>query len=192
MKNVFFLIFLFTTVIAKASGQAEGIDSAHSESHIPFEQIGWQAANLGILLLALFFLIKNSVVETFQQREKKFLDQSTKTQNALKEAEKALVDIKARLKDLESNEKATIEKAIKESNQLKDQIVKESEEQSKKIKQDAQLIIQSEVEKAKLEISKSYLNSGISKATNQIAQQSDELSKNSEAEFLRQISQVQI
>ena len=55
MKNVFFLIFLFITVLAKASGQAEGAEDAHG-SHVPFSQIGWQAANLGILLIALFFL----------------------------------------------------------------------------------------------------------------------------------------
>ena len=70
MKKTVFLLTLFSAALALASDGEHG--SAHGSEEIPFTQIGWQAANLGILLIALFFFMKESIVDAFKNRQKEY------------------------------------------------------------------------------------------------------------------------
>ena len=76
--------FAASGAVAAATGGAHGAD------YIPLDKIGWQAANLGILLLIIYFGIKKSIVEAFEKRRQDFLDQSEKTKAALTSAENEL------------------------------------------------------------------------------------------------------
>src|SRR3990167_930651 len=120
MKNTALLLLLFCSA-AVAAGTESG--AGHGEEQIPFKQIGWQAANFGILLVALFFFVRKSIIETFQNRQKEYLARAEKTKSALRGAEAALAGIKEKLSFLESGEKKSLEKAHLEAEILKASII---------------------------------------------------------------------
>jgi F-type H+-transporting ATPase subunit b len=186
-KTVFFLSLLAATTAVAATGH-----EAAAESHegIPFATIGWQAANLGILLIILFFAIKKSIVETFAKRQQDFKEKSEKTKIALQGAEQALAEIKAKLNQLESGEKKSLETAQHEANMLMANMVKEAEVQAEKMRADAKMLIQTEFEKAKAEISTLIFSGAVVATTKKISDKSAQITKDSESEFLKQISQV--
>jgi F-type H+-transporting ATPase subunit b len=176
-------------VFCLASG-GEAAAGHHEEGGIPFDKIGWQAANLGILLIATVFLIRSSVKELFANRRKGFLEQSEKTKSALKGAEAALSEIKNKLSLLESGEKSSIEKAGHEAADLKNNVIKDSEHQAEKLKSDSQLVIKNEIEKVKSEISTLILGGAILATTKKITDKGAQITKDSESEFLKQLGQV--
>ncbi|MBC7742736.1 MAG: ATP synthase F0 subunit B [Bdellovibrionaceae bacterium] len=186
MKKTFMVTFLLSAVAMalEAAGHGEGHNA------IPFEQIGWQAANLGILLIALFFFLRKSVIEAFANRRTAFLSQAEKTKAALKNAEAALQEIKTKLATLESGEGKAIENAKHESNLAKAHIIHESEVHAEKMKADLQLTLKNELEKAKSEINNLILTQAISFVTKKINDKSSQVSQGAEAAFLNQISQV--
>ncbi len=164
--------------------------AASGEEGIPFDKIGWQAANLGILLFALIYFLRKSVIETFAKRRTDFLSQAEKTKSALAHAELALSDIKNKLNTLESGEKKSLENALHEANLLKTHIIQDSETSATKMKSDLKLTLQNEVEKAKAEINTLILGQAIGSVKKKINENSAQVSKNAEAAFLNQISQV--
>ena len=117
-----------------ASGEKEAHGGGHDENvKIPYDQIGWQAANLGILLVALFFFLRKSITEAFAKRKTDFLSQAEKTKSALKTAELALSEVKNKLSTLESGEKKSLENAKHEANIVKANIIKDSEHAAEKM-----------------------------------------------------------
>lgn len=174
-------------VLALASEAAEG---HHDVTHIPWETIGWQAANLGILFVIIIFSVKKSIKETFENRQKNFVVQAEKTQKALKEAELALADTKTKLKNLEAGESAAIEKAKHDSNIQKANIIKDAEAMAVKMKDDAKLILNNDLNKAKQEVNDIILNSAISETSKKINENKSQIIKSAESRFLSEISQV--
>ena len=178
---------MFASIVVLASAETGG---EHEIIVIPLREIGWQALNLGILLGVLFYFAKDSVVEAFANRKKQFIEQSEKTKSALKNAELALADVKAKLQTLESGEKAAFDKAKLESSLLKATIIKDSEAQALKLKADAQMVLGAELDKAKAEISAMIFSGAVAATTKNISDKGQQVSKDSESEFLRQMGQV--
>lgn len=187
MKKTIFLLSVFMSFFAFANTEVEAV-GGHEE--IPLKEIGWQVANLALLLSPLFFLIKKSIKETFLSRQKQFIDQSEKTKSALQNAELALAGIKTKLQVLESGEKNTLVQAAHEAQIMAANLIKESEAQAAKIKADVQLVLGAELEKAKAEISAVILGGAIAATTKKISDKGAQITKESEAEFLRQLGQV--
>lgn len=187
MNKIAFAIIIGAAALARANGGDHG---AHEDAGIPYEQIGWQAANLGILLVAMFFFIRESMVEAFANRRKDFLEQSEKTKANLKIAEAALSDIKGKLSTLESGEKAALETAQKEAEVLKAHMIRDTEAAAEKMKKDAELSIKNEVLKAKLEINSAILSKALGSAAKTIAEKSQSNKAALEAEFIKQLGQV--
>lgn len=183
-KFLIFTLAIFPKIALSASG------STHDEGHIPWADIGWQAANLGVLLLVIFFFLKSSIIEAFANRQKDFVDQAEKTKQALKDAELALHDIKTKLKDLDSTESQSIDKAKHESNLLKANIIKDAEAMSVKMQADAQLILNNEIDKAKQEVNDLILKEAVRVTSKKINDNIAQINKTSEQRFLNEISQV--
>ena len=148
MKIATTLLIVLISVIARANGGEHG-GAEHDASFIPLEEIGWQALNLGILLVAIIFFIRKSIVEAFANRQKEYLERSERTKAALKEAEAALSEIKGKMSELESSEQKSLAIAKQEAEALKENMIKEAQAASEKIKRDAQLTLANEVNKAK-------------------------------------------
>lgn len=185
MKNLVFVSATLLSAVAVAAG------GGHGEDHgIPWKGIGTQAINLGILLVALFFLVKGAIVEGFKKRQSQFVDQAEKTKASLKAAELALSDIKSKLQTLESGEKSSVEKATKEAEALKMSLLNDANTQAQKIKDDTKLIVNAELEKAKAEISTIIMGGAVAATSKKISDKKAQITKDSEAEFLRQIGQV--
>lgn len=184
MKKIMFFFALTLPLAAVASGDA------HAEEHIPFSQIGWQAANFGILLVALFFFIRKSIVETFKNRQKDYLERAEKTKAALKHAETALAGMKTKLADLEAGEKKSLETAKQEAETLRANLLKDAEIAAEKIKVDANLTIKNELNKAKAEINNEILNQAVSSAKKTLSTGGQTNSNTLETSFVKQLEQV--
>lgn len=184
MKNI---LFFFVLALPAATLAASG---AHGDDHIPFSQIGWQAANLGILLVGLFFFIRKSIVETFKNRQKDYLDRAEKTKAALKHAEAALAGMKTKLAELEAGEQKSIESAKQQAEVLRANLLKEAEAAAEKIKADATLTIKNELNKARAEINNEILNQAVSSAKKALTSSGQTNSNTQEASFVRQLEQV--
>lgn len=185
MKSLIFVLTLFLSTAALAAS------GGHHEDHgIPWMGIGTQAANLGILLIALFFFVKGSIVDAFAKRQAQFIEQSEKTKASLKAAELALSDIKSKLSLLEAGEKTSIERASKEADVLKTSLLNDANTQAQKLKDDTKLIVNAELEKAKAEISTIIMSGAVTATSKKISDKKAQITKDSETEFLRQIGQV--
>lgn len=189
MKNLVFVsVLVLSCATLASSGGHEAAAGEHSG--VPLKEIGWQAANLGILLITLFFLVKGAIVEAFANRKSQFVDQAEKTKASLKAAELALSDVKTKLSVLESGEKASIDKATKEAEALKASLLNDANSQAQKMKDDIKLIATAELEKAKAEIGIIIMAGAVSATSKKISDKKAQITKDSEAEFLRQIGQV--
>ena len=162
MKIIISISILFISALACASSTEHA--GAHDEGGIPFGKIGIQALNLGILLAALFYFVKKSIVDAFKQRQAAFNEQSQKTATALKHAEAELKEIKEKLALLENTEATSIQSAQIEAEKTKAKLVHEATLQAEKLKSDVALIINAEVYKAKSEIRNQIIEKSISTA----------------------------
>lgn len=183
MKKYIFTLVLLTAAVVQAAG------GGHGEEHIPFSQIGWQAANLGILLFAIIFFIRKSIVDAFADRQKNYVAQAEKTKSALKEAEAALSEIKEKLATLESGEKKSLENAKHEATTLKNTMIKDAEVAVEKLKKDAEMVIANELSKAKAEINAAIVDQAI-KATSQKLSSGAVAGNTQDANFIKQLEQV--
>jgi F-type H+-transporting ATPase subunit b len=185
MKKHIFTLVLVLSSVAVAAGGGHG----HDDGHIPLDKIGWQAANLGILLFAIIFFIRKSIVEAFADRQKNYVAQAEKTKSALKEAELALADIKEKLATLEAGEQKSLENAKREAAILKETMIKDAEVAVAKMKKDAELVIANELTKAKAEINAAIVDQAI-KATTQKLSSGVAAANTQDANFIKQLEQV--
>ena len=190
MKKTLQSIVMILCVLFMSLAVFAEVGAEHAEDHIPLDTIGWQAANLGILLLIIYFGIKKSIVETFSKRQQDFLDQSEKTKAALLGAESELKEIKSKLALLEQGENKAIENAKHEANLIKATIIKDAEAQAAQLKTDAELAVRTELAKAKQEINTVVLNQAILLAKDKLSAAGD-TSKLIEAQFLAQVENAQ-
>lgn len=181
------IIFLFTLAIAASGAVVAAAGGSHGDDYIPLDKIGWQAANLGILVLIIYFAMKKSIVEAFEKRRQDFLDQSEKTKAALVSAENELKDIKSRMAALESGETKAMENAKHEANLLKAQMIKDAEATALKMKVDAELSIHEELSKARNEINAIILNEAVSAAIQKLTANAPSSNKGAESQFLIQV-----
>lgn len=187
MKNVIFTATLLLSIVAGAAEHGGG----HVDEHfIPLHEIGWQALNLGILLVAIFFLIRKSIVEAFANRRQNFVEQSEKTQVALKQAEASLSEIKSKFAGLEAGEKTSLENAKREAQIQKDNLIKEAHEAVEKMKKDAQLMMANELVKAKNEINNAIMTQAIQTAKQTMTKNQAAGASAQESHFIKQLEQV--
>lgn len=183
-KTILILALVLTSVSVQAAGGGHGAD----DGHIPFSTIGWQAANLGILLFAIVYFIRKSIVEAFADRQKNYLAQAEKTKSALKEAETALSEIKEKLTTLESSEQKSLENAKREAAALKDTLIKDAEVAVEKMKKDAEMSIVNELNKAKAEINAAIVDLAIKTTSQKLS--TGAVSSTQDANFIKQLEQV--
>jgi F-type H+-transporting ATPase subunit b len=188
MKTILSLAIVFVSMIAFAS--SAGHAEAHGEDAIPFGKIGIQALNLGILLIALFYFVRKSVVEAFEQRQVAYKEQSQKTAEALKLAEAELKEIKEKLSALEGSESASIHTAQVEAEKTKSKMIHEASVQAEKLKTDVALIIGAEVYKAKNEIRNQIIEKSIATAKESVRGSAQAITEKSGAGFISDLGQV--
>lgn len=188
-KFLMMALTLLSTVMAFAN---EVEHAATEHEAIPLDKIGWQAANLGILIVIIFYFARKSIVEMFAKRRTDYIEQSEKTKTLLIRAEAELKEIKTKLAQLESGENNAFETAQHEANLIKSNLIKDSEAQAVKMKNDAAAAIQNELLKAKAEINQIILAEAVVSAKQKLAEAGPQSQKAIETQFLSQVDKASI
>lgn len=187
-KTLIISLVLIATAFTLANGAEHG---THEEAGIPFEWIGLQALNLGILLAALIYFIRKPLIDFFAKRQAQFNEQSQKTAAALKLAESELKEIKEKLASLESTAAASVQKAQSEAEITKTKIVQEALTLAEKMKKDVALIVSAELYKAKNEIRAQIIEKSISTAKESLRDSAQTITEKSEKGFISDLGRVQ-
>ena len=182
-KTAFFATLFCALVTLAETAEHAGL---HEEG-IPLDKIGWQAANLGILVIVLFYFSKKAIVDMFAKRKTDFIEQSAKTKSLLLQAEADLKEIKSKLTLLEGGESGALERAQHEANLIKANLINEAEAQSTKMKNDAEVSIRNELMKAKEEINQLILKEAISSAKQKLSVVNPQTQQAIEKQFLSQV-----
>ena len=186
--SIIFLILVGIQICAFGSEGAHG--AAHDENAIPTETIMYQAINLGILLIGLFFAVRKSVIAMFKDRYASYNDQAAKTEAATKLAEEALSDIKNRINQLQTSEQSAINNAKADAESLKNKMIQETQAQAEKLKADTKLIVAAELNNAKDEIRKEIINASVEIAKTNIKNSAEAITKKSEKGFLTDLAKT--
>ncbi len=186
MKIIFAIFVLFGSSLVFASAA----EHAGADGGIPFGKIGIQALNLGILLAALIYFVRKSIIAVFAQRQASFNEQSVKTAAALKLAEAELKDIKNKLSTLEGSEADSLKNAHVQAEKIKNQMVQDAGTRAEKLKNDVTLIINAEVYKAKNEIRAEIIEKSIASAKESVRSSSQAITQESEKGFISDLGQV--
>lgn len=187
---VLLIISALVSVSALAAEHGAAAAGAHDEHAIPWSWIGIQAINLGILLLIIFFTAKSKIVAMFTDKRAAYVEQSLKTEKALKAAAENLREAREKLKNLENTEASSVATATTEAEAQKNKIVRDAEAQAQKLKSDVQLVVNAEVLKARTEIRTQIIEKSLANAEQAIKGSSATITQKSESGFLQDLGQV--
>ena len=137
------LIFLSSYVALAADAH-----NAHS-NEVP-AMVKWQVINLAILGAILYKYGKQPLVDFFKARQTDYLKQAEKSKALFQEAEKEYQDIEQRLKTLNATAADSIEKAKKDAEGVRKNMVAEAKVSAARIKDDAQATARIEDQKTTL------------------------------------------
>jgi len=144
------LLSILILIMASAKVFAAG---AHSGDGIP-TVVFWQAANLILIFVGLYFLVGKKAVGFFKSKKSDFLSSAEKSKLIREEAERKVKEIQDRLSKLESTSAESIERARAESADLKRQLAAEAQSLAQRIKTDATEAARAEVLRAQRELHK--------------------------------------
>lgn len=159
MSLALLLALLPTAVFAAAAEHGGG----HQAEGIPTVVI-YQIINLTILIAGLIYFTKDGVIQYFSGRRMDYVSAAKKSAIAREEAEKQFLNIKNRIADLDKTEADVLAKARAHAEEIKSQILAESEEVSTRIRSEAALTAQLETKKAQKELREQLLKDSVSAA----------------------------
>jgi F-type H+-transporting ATPase subunit b len=165
---------------------------SHGETHEGLPSVLWvQAFNFTIYLAILVFILRKPVKSYFYDRKEKFRQALIKAQAAHHEAEQRRLEIQARLEKLESTTSESIERAHEEASALRLKISQEAMELTKKLKDEALLTAQIEIERAKAELREEVLSQALKVSRKALVEQiNDQDHKRLQSEFASNIHVV--
>lgn len=159
MKYAINLIVLMTPVLVFAAGGEHG--AGHGE--IP-KAVLFQAINVGILIVGLVYFTKDAIVDFFAGRKAEYLEAAQKSAAARAHAEKEFAEMNAKIADLESSSQDSLKKAQAHAEEIKKQILDEANSASKRIRDDAELTVKLEVQRAQKELRTQLLQDSVEAA----------------------------
>ncbi|WP_413576389.1 ATP synthase F0 subunit B [Bdellovibrio sp. HCB290] len=149
MKVLVNLLIILAPAIVFASGAESG--DGHHAIEIPKVTI-YQAINVIILIAGIIYFTKDSIVAFFGGRKSAYLEAAQKSAFAREQAEREFVDIKNKLANLNSTRQEQLAKAQAHATDLKNQIIDEANQVSKRIKDEAELTAKLETQRAQKEL----------------------------------------
>ncbi len=145
MKYLINLLIILGPLAVLASG------GERHEEGVP-KVVVYQVINVSILVFALIYFTKDAIVAFFTDRSANYLKAAQKSAIARENAERELEEIKAKLAHLEATREESIKKAHSHADDMKKQIMDEANDVSKRIKEDAELTVNLEVQRASKEL----------------------------------------
>src|SRR4051812_31159081 len=132
MRKLAFLFLMLASQIALAAEHGHG-------GGIPTHTIFWQAFNLVVVGLILYFATGKMIVSVFAERRASFMASAKKAEEAKAEAEKQYSDIKSRLERLNQTRDESLSRAAAEAADLRKQLIHDANEQAKRVRGEAQV-----------------------------------------------------
>lgn len=183
-------LFTLLTLAANVAMAAPHGDGHH---HGPdWTMIGWQAFNVGILVVGLIIVLRKPVREFFAAQKAAYIDAAAKTQAAKTAAENDLKSIRAELARIEATAAESVARARAESADVRKQMVAEAESTANRLRADAETSAKLEVNRAVDQLRTQLLTDAVSAARQQMSggvSQEDHLRLNKE--FIRNIEAAQ-
>lgn len=172
--------------LAAASGDGHGMDEKTLKTII------YQCINVGILLIALVYFLKDTVRQHFKDKQQAYLNAAEKAQAVRRQAEEQHAEIKAQLTKLETTADESISRARAEAADLKKQIVAEAQALSKRIKEEAETAARIEVDRARAQLRGQMIQQAAQMTEKHIKEKvsREELQK-LQGDFIRNIEAVQ-
>lgn len=159
---------IMISLFAAAASASEA--AAHGEvPQIPYKLVTYQTINVGLMVAALIYFLREPVRNYFSQKKSDFLSAAQKAETARKAAEAERAQIQVRLSKLESTAEETIARARAEAADMKKQLIAEAEALSKRIRDEAEITARLEVEKAKNHLKETLIKESLEAARNQLA-----------------------
>lgn len=164
-----FLLTIFAVFVV--TGQVWAESGGHGEGHdvIPTTVIFWQTINLGALLIAMFFLLRKSVIESFAKKRADYITAAQKSLVLRKQAEDELKDYEAQLQKLRTTSADSVARAQAESVNTKKQIIHEAHEVAKRIQREATETVLTETKRAEKQLRERLVDEALKLARNEIS-----------------------
>jgi len=160
-KMIFASLFLFS-VAALAADE-------HHGGGIPTKVIMWQAINLSVLLIGMFFLLRKSVVSAFEQKRTEFLASAEKSQELKKVAEDELRQYEEMLHKLRATSADSLSRATAEAATTRTNMIKEAQDSAQRIQREAKETVQVETRRAERQLKEQLINESIKLARQEIS-----------------------
>lgn len=154
-----------TLILMLVAGAARAAE--HGEEHaagIPTHTVLWQCFNLFFVILILYFILRKSLPEIFHQRQAGYVASAKKADEAKLEAEKQFLDVKHKLQHLTDSYDESVSRAQAEAADLRKQLISEAQDQARRIKDEAEVTIKIEAQKAQRELHDTFVKESIGMA----------------------------
>lgn len=154
-----------TLILILMAGAAHAAD--HSGAHaasVPISSVLWQCFNFGLVLLIIYFAARKKVPELFRQRQAGYVASAKKAEEAKMEAEKQFLDIKHKLEHLNTSYDESVSRAQAEAADLRKQLIQEAQDQARRIKEEAEITIKIDMQKAQRELHEVFVKDSIGMA----------------------------
>ncbi len=157
MQIITILILMLVASIVQAADNAHG-------GGIPTASVLWQCLNLGLVILIIYFATRKTLPELFRQRQAGYVASAKKAEEAKIEAEKNFLDIKHKLDHLNTSYDETVSRAQAEAADLRKQILQEAQEHSLRVKEEAEMTVKIETQRAQRELHEVFVKESVSMA----------------------------
>lgn len=156
MKLMAILIVLSPVLAFAAGGHG-------SHDGIPSTVI-YQVINLTILFGGIIYFAKDGIKQFFIDRKAAYLEAAKKSASAREEAEKQFEEMKAKIAHLEATYNSSIAQAKANAAEMKNQMIADANAISKRIKEEAELTVKLEVERAQVQLKQQLLKDSVETA----------------------------
>lgn len=160
-RNALALLLILAPLVVFAAGGEHG--EAHAEGGIPRVVI-YQVINVVILFAGIIYFTKDTIVQAFTQRRSDYVAAAEKSAAARQQAEREFQGIKAKIEELEATRAETIQKAEAHAREIKEQIAREADEVSKRIREEAAMTVKIETQKAQRELREQLVRDSLNAA----------------------------
>ena len=147
-----FLLFFVFVVAILAFQQLEAAVGEGGDHHGLPKSLPYQVLNFGILVGLLYFLLRKRVVDFFASQLVQFHRERAQAETAMRQAEEALQDVKARLRSLSETREEVLNRTKQEASEMKERMLGETHQQIQRMLDQAQKEANIEILKAKEQV----------------------------------------
>jgi F-type H+-transporting ATPase subunit b len=146
------LLLAGLTVLAHASGGAEGTHGGGGISHEKWMDLLWRTLNFAGLLVILIWALKKPVTHGLSSRRQAIVDKFADLEAQKAEAERIYREYESRLAKIDAEVEAIIGAAVKQGEVEKDRLLAEADRAAADMKRQAEMAIQHELAEARLQL----------------------------------------